>query len=156
MGPIYVPPLTTELLKLDLMPACLKLLAFGRGEMGGSVFGQIQVGFRHAGTSVDSVSGAASIWGFPAWAGGSPGTELHAGALRGAALPPRPRCLPRRALAATVEARREQRVEKCQGEAANLIAELKGFVPRALSRLRAMSGRAFPSPACSCPSRSAT
>lgn len=124
--------------------------------MGGSVFGQIQVGFRQAGTSVDSASGAAPVWGGPCTVWGSPGTGSYAGALPGAALPPWLRCLPRRAPAAPVEARRERRVEECQGEAANLIAELKGFAPTALSGLRAMSGRTFPSPACSCPSRSAT
>lgn len=121
------------------------------------MFGQIQVGFRQAGTTVDSASGAAPVWGGPRTGWGSPGTGSYAGALRGAALPPpRLRCLPRRAPAASVEERRERRVEECQGEAANLIAELKGFAPTPLSGLRAMSGRTFPSPACSCPSRSAT
>lgn len=40
----------------------------------------------------------------------------------------------------------------CQGETANLIAELKGFAPTAQSGLRAMSGRAFVVLTCPCPS----
>ena len=63
--------------------------------------------------------------------------------------PPRARCLPR--------LRRWKPGESgawrsAKGEAANLIAELKGFEPTAPRGLRAMSGRAVPSPACSCPS----
>lgn len=58
-------------------------------------------------------------------------------------------------LAASVEATKERCMEPCQGETANLIAELKGFAPTALSGLRAMSGRAFAVLTCSCLSRSA-
>lgn len=46
-GLIDAPPLAIELLELGLMPSCLELSAFGCGEVGGSVLGQIQVGFRH-------------------------------------------------------------------------------------------------------------
>lgn len=52
------------------------------------MFGQIQVGFRQAGTSVDSASGAAPVWGGPRTGWGSPGTGSYAGALCGAALAP--------------------------------------------------------------------
>lgn len=147
-GPIYVPPLTEEVLKLDSMPGAVGIWwGWWGGDGEGARLGKPRWDSEVPAPAWVRVLEQITFGGVPAWAGGEPRHVLAN------TPPPLPRgcgVCPGGVGGSKAGARR---VERCQGEAANLIAELKGSAPMAPSDVWES---VFPSPACSRPSRSAT